>query len=322
MNDSRVAAWQRVFCALVLLTALADCGWSQPAYTDLRHVPQAEWVGGWASVPAVNVRGAADDGSCPVPSGDWCWQLLPDGLIYHSYLAGIKEPRFAINWMNERGLGDLWDVTLGGRVGILRYGNCSLGYPQGWQVDMEGGVMPRLSQDDDLDLQSSDYRFGIPITYGRGNTQYKFAFYHLSSHVGDEFLENNPGFVRINYSRDAFVLGVSHYPWPALRLYGEMGFAFRSDGGSKPWEFQFGVDYAPAHETGVRGAPFAAANAHLREDVDFGGSGVLQAGWAWRGSGTRQLFRAGLQYYNGKSSQFQFFDRSEQQTGFALWYDY
>ncbi|NIL96082.1 MAG: DUF1207 domain-containing protein, partial [Planctomycetales bacterium] len=47
-----------------------------------------------------------------------------------------------------------------------------------------------------------------------------------------------------------------------------------------------------------------------------------QAGWAWRGSGTGSLFRAGLQYYNGKSSQFQFFNESEQQTGFALWYDY
>jgi hypothetical protein len=171
-------------------------------------------------------------------------------------------------------------------------------------------------------LQSSDYRFGIPITYGRGNTQYKFAYYHLSSHLGDEFIELNPGFVRINYSRDAFVFGVSHYPWPAVRLYGEMGFAFRTDGGSEPWEFQFGVDYAPAEETGIHGAPFVAANAHLREEVNFGGSGVLQAGWAWRGGGTGRLFRVGLQYYNGKSSQFQFFKQSEQQTGFALWYDY
>jgi hypothetical protein len=322
MYDSRVAAWQRVFYALVLLTALTNCAWSQPAYTDMQHVPQAEWVGPSASTRAVNLHGAADDGPCAVPGDDWCWQVLPDGSIYHSYLAGVKEPRFAINWMNERGWGDLWDVTLGGRVGILRYGDCSLGWPQGWQVDIEGGVMPRLSQDDDLDLQSSDYRFGIPITYGRGNTQYKFAYYHLSSHVGDEFLENNPGFARINYSRDAFVLGVSHYPWPALRLYGEIGFAFYTDGGAEPWEFQFGIDYAPADDTGIRGAPFAAANAHLREDVDFGGSGVLQAGWAWRGSGTRHLFRAGLQYYNGKSSQFQFFNQSEQQTGFALWYDY
>ncbi len=322
MNDSLVAAWQSVCGALLLLTVLTQAAWSQAGSTDVYQLPSVEWVGAESSLPPVSDAVGADDGTCPLPGGDWCWQLLPDGLIYHSYLAGIKEPRFAIHWMNERGWGDLWDVTLGGRVGILRYGDTSCGWPQGWQVDMEGGVMPRLSQDQDLDLQSSDYRFGIPITYGCGNTQYKLAYYHLSSHVGDEFLEENPGFARINYSRDAFVLGISHYPWPDLRLYGEVGFAFRSDGGSEPWEFQMGVDYAPAAPTGFRGAPFVAANAHLREEVDFGGAGVLQVGWAWRGDGTRRLFRAGLQYYNGKSSQFQFFQQSEQQTGFALWYDY
>ena len=32
--------------------------------------------------------------------------------------------------------------------------------------------------------------------------------------------------------------------------------------------------------------------------------------------------RAGLHYYNGKSSQYQTFDDSEQQIGFGLWYDF
>ena len=182
--------------------------------------------------------------------------------------------------------------------------------------------MPRLSQDEDLDLQSSDYRFGIPLTYGCGNTQFKVAYYHLSSHLGDEFIENNPGAVRINYSRDALVLGISHFSTPRCRLYGEIGYAFRSDGGSEPWELQFGAEYAPACETGFQGAPFLAVNAYLREEVDFGGAGVFQAGWAWRGAGTGRLFRVGLQYYNGKSSQFQFFRQSEQQTGVMIWYDY
>jgi hypothetical protein len=34
------------------------------------------------------------------------------------------------------------------------------------------------------------------------------------------------------------------------------------------------------------------------------------------------LFRLGLQYYNGGSPQMQFYNRSEQQLGFGLWYDY
>ena len=27
--------------------------------------------------------------------GPWCWQTMPDGLMFQSYLAGPREPRFA-----------------------------------------------------------------------------------------------------------------------------------------------------------------------------------------------------------------------------------
>jgi hypothetical protein len=32
--------------------------------------------------------------------------------------------------------------------------------------------------------------------------------------------------------------------------------------------------------------------------------------------------RLGLHYYNGESSQLQFFDKFEQQIGIGLWYDF
>ena len=34
----------------------------------------------------------------------------------------------------------------------------------------------------------------------------KLAYYHISAHIGDEFLERNPTFERVNYVRDAAVL--------------------------------------------------------------------------------------------------------------------
>jgi hypothetical protein len=34
-----------------------------------------------------------------------------------------------------------------------------------------------------------------------------------------------------------------------------------------------------------------------------------------------QTLRFGIHYYNGKSSQFQFFDNSEEQIGIGIWYD-
>jgi hypothetical protein len=91
---------------------------------------------------------------------------------------------------------------------------------------------------------------------------------------------------------------------------------------SEPWEFQFGIDHAPVQSTGVRGSPFWAVNGHLRQEVNFGGSVVAQAGWAWRSDVGSPLLRAGFHYLNGKSSQFEFFNEHEQQLGLAVWYDF
>jgi len=77
-------------------------------------------------------------------------------------------------------------------------------------------------------------------------------------------------------------------------LYAEAGWAFYVDGGTEPWEFQFGAEYSPLGPTGLAGAPFLAVNGHLRQEVDFGGSLVVQAGWQWRGR-TGHLMRAGLE---------------------------
>lgn len=250
----------------------------------------------------------------------WGVVCLPEQLIYRSYLAGIKESRMGAQLINRRHDGVLLDGTLGGRFGLLRIGPRD--QPLGFQVDIEGSAHVRLDPDEEVDVRSADFRAGVPFTYGWGNQQIKFAYYHISSHVGDEFLIKNPGFTRLNYARDVLVLGYSVYPTERFRLYGEAGWAFWSDV-SGLWEFQFGVEYAPMRPTGLRGEPFFAVNGHLREEVNFGGGLTAQAGWAWRGDGpSRRLFRMGLHYYNGESPQFSFFDDFEQQLGFGVWYDF
>jgi len=255
----------------------------------------------------------------------WTWQLLPDDLIYHSYLAGNRESRFASVWAEDDVFGSVWDIALGGRVGVLRYGtpsNGPFGRPEGYQIDIEGAAFPRLDMDDGRDMVSTDFRFGIPVTYGAGPFQTKLAYYHLSSHLGDELLEKMPGAMRINYSRDVVVFGVSYDLTDNLRTYAEAGWAFYTSGGSEPWEFQFGVEYSRACPTGCLGSPFWAINGRLREEVDFGGNIVVQAGWQWRGAPNGHRFRVGGQYFNGKSDQYQFFREHEELFGLGLWYDY
>jgi hypothetical protein len=258
------------------------------------------------------------------PDQPWCWQAVPRSVIYHSYLAGVHEPRLGIVAEREQQQGaSFWDGTLGARVGVLRYGTTDGIMPQGWELDVEAAAMVRLTLDEIGDFESADYRYGVPLTYGVDNWQFKFAAYHLSSHLGDEFAIANPGSLanRINYVRNELVLGASYFPVPVMRLYGELGWGFHVDGGAEPWEVQFGTELSRPGPTGLNGTPYLAINANLRQEVDWGGDLSTQLGWLWRNE-TGQVMRLGFHYYNGKSSQFQFFDRFEQQVGLGLWYDF
>ena len=255
------------------------------------------------------------------PRCSWSWQFLPDGLLYKSYLAGPKEARFASAWLHEEDRGWIWDISLGGRVGIFRFGTPGAVNPDGWQLDIEGAAFPRLDSEEDADMESADFRFGVPITWSRGPLEMKLAYYHISAHVGDEFLTRNPMFQRVNYVRDSALLGVARHLTPDVRAYSEAAWAFNSDV-AQPWEFQFGIEYSPRQCCGKRGSPYLAVNTQLFEEHDFGGSVNLMVGRQWRGKDTDRLLRFGLQYFNGKSSQYAFYNEYEELLGFGLWFDY
>jgi len=256
----------------------------------------------------------------------WSWQVLPADVLWQSYWAGAKESRISSVVFEEPGNNvSLMDVSLGGRAAILRHGTAgpaASGRIEGWELQIEGAGMLRLNLDENWDLEAVDFRFGVPLVYGRDQWQWKFAYYHLSAHLGDErIIRTGSVAERINYSRDALVVAFSYFPLPAWRWYAEAEWAFYADAGAKPWAFQFGLDFAQPGPTNMRGTPFLALNGHLRQEVDFGGNLVVQTGWLWRGQSNRVL-RAGLHYQNGKSNQFTFFNQFEQQVGLGLWYDY
>ncbi len=261
----------------------------------------------------------------------WYWQVLPNNLIYTSYLAGPKEPRIGTVWYQDyagdplapgKANGLLWDTTLGGRASILRYGSDPVVHPQGFEVQIEGAAFVRLDPQDDRDFRSGDYRFGVPLVYGVGRWQTKLAYYHNSAHLGDEAMLKYPWFPRINYVRDVIVWGNSYYLFDWLRLYGEVGWAFYNSGGSEPWEFQYGAELIQARPTGILGAPFAAINAMNRQELDWGGNLCVQAGWAWRGRRSEKLFRIGFEYLTGSDPQYEFAFYNQNRYGIGMWYDF
>ncbi len=276
-------------------------------------------AGGPCYVPALTYIDA--NGAPPTSPEYWQWRVLPDGVIWQSYWAGVHEPRLsAVPFHNDNGT-NLIDFTLGGRASILRYGTDGPGRPQGFELQAEGAAFPRLNLDENWDLEAVDFRGGFPLIYGRDKWQTKFSYYHLSSHMGDEFAIREGALgQRINYTRDSLALAFSYFPLPAWRWYAEAAWAFHADIAS-PWEFQFGVDVAEPGPTGPAGTPFLAINGHLRQELNYGGNVVAQLGWLWRGN-TNHTLRTGFHYFNGKSNQFEFYQNFEQQIGGGLWYDF
>ena len=259
----------------------------------------------------------------------WDFQILPNGLIYHPYLAGDREPRIALVMGHQTDFGAVWNAALGARMALWRYGTEQEWMPNGWEMDIEGAVFPRLDPfAESSPLIAADFRFGLPLTYGDGPWQYKIGYYHLSSHLGDEWMLLHPQTQsqRINYVRDEVLMGISYYWLEDFRFYGEMGIAAAdggaSSGGAKPLEFQFGAEYSPKHCNDWRGAPFAAVNTHLRQEVHFQGDFIVQAGWQWRGARSGHTFRLGVEYFTGRSDQGEFNNLYEERVGFGVWYDF
>ncbi len=251
----------------------------------------------------------------------YTWQLLPQGLVYRSYLADVKDSRMYGGVDDARDDSIFWSATVGGRLGLVRYGTTDYILPDGFEIDAEGAAQVRLDVPENVDVRSVDFRGGVPITYGIGKHRFKTGYYHLSSHLGDEFLLQNPDYPRLNYARDVLLLGYSYYATPNLRFYGEAGWGFYTIV-SEPWEFKFGIDYAPQYRTGFRGAPFFAVNTHLKEELNYSGNFTAQVGWAWRADNGAQLLRMGFQYFNGLSSQNSFVYEHEETFGFGVWYDF
>jgi len=291
------------------VSALTEC----KVTCELRHFL-------WCALTATTLSLAPQRALSQEAAAEARFQFLPVGLLYDPYRAGDKEPRSTATLVSRSGGPIYLDAVLGGRFGVVRQGTEGPAGTRAWQLDVEGAAFPRLNlRHISKSVESVDFRFGFPLTGRYGPVAVKLGYYHLSSHVGDEYLERNPGAVRRNYVRDAVAAGITYDLTGDLSVYGETGYAFYTSGGAKPWELQMGGEFHLPLERCWCGTPFLAAHGHLREEVDYGGSVTIVAGSEWRSPDGDRRLGFGLLYFDGYSNQYQFFDRQEELIGLTFW---
>ena len=233
--------------------------------------------------------------------------LFPNTLLWAPPYAAKRDPRLQVqlstldNYVEKYTL----DNSIGATVGLARV------EPKGAdvkaQLDLFGVVHTRLSPND---LIATDYRFGFPVTFRRGDWQGKIGYEHTSAHVGDEYLRNT-GQLPINYSKDEIVAALGRFvPDLDLRVYGQVSYAARQDlaNSVSPWRLDAGVQWVSSAPTGFAGVPFAAFHVEARPENGFNPNVIAQVGWLFQNPYQRLGdIRIYGEYYNGRTQYGQFF---------------
>jgi len=248
--------------------------------------------------------------------------FAPQGLLWEPPLAGKREPRLAglRSGLIDDFSNDTVDTQIGGTFGVFRFR--PTGSDLDLQVDIFGVVNSRFSDYDSL--VASDYRAGVPLTFRRGPWQLKFAYEHTSTHLGDETIENRNA-KRVEFIKDEMVLGLGYTFDDQLRVYGQIGYAFRQfiTGDPRKYRYDLGFEWFHRVPTGAVGTPYVAGNLGFRGENGYSADYNLQVGWLWRYADQRaSQFRVFGEYYHGRSFYGQLFRNAESFASFGMSIDY
>jgi len=165
------------------------------------------------------------------------------------------------------------------------------------------------------ELVTTDYILSIPISYSRNNYSFRLRAYHISSHLGDEYMVNQPDVIRTNPSFEAIDFFGSLQFNQALRFYFGPGVIVNYDN-SFPmgrFYFEYGLEFRPlVHKykhPRLYGYPFFALDCQNWQVHDYRPSLTTQLGYEWaKYERAGRNFRVFFEYHNGYSEG-QFFDQ-------------
>lgn len=221
-------------------------------------------------------------------------------------------------------------VAIGVPVPVVRFQKEAPGRPA-IDLGFEVGVFTRFFMESiEKEQIDTDYRVGFPLGIQYGMWDGRVTLLHVSSHFGDDYLDDNPQQV-FQSSREGFELLLGVRPGFDGRIYvgGDLNLGRSEDytGTGQPgdpavvfttvekWAFRFGAEWDPTQWGDRRIAPFAAANFEITEFTDRIATHVV-AGAAFRIKTVRLLLNA--EFHDGPSPMGQFRTVDESWVGANL----
>ncbi len=246
--------------------------------------------------------------------------FLPRHDLFDPLLADPRWPRFGASILGylEPRSDSIGNPTFGETVPVLR------GPVGGGQLELslQAGVYSIFKMDESsTPLINTDFQIGGILTWQRDWFTVALRGFHISSHVGDEFLLDNEDFDRINLSYEQVDLYVSLKPTRWGRLYFGGGYhVHRETDDLDRAILQFGAELkSPRAYLDHRIRPVAALNVRLLEESQYDPDVSLVWGLQLENTLPGGIIIQFLgRYYEGRSPDGQFFVDNIEYVGFGM----
>lgn len=264
-----------------------------------------------------------------VPAQDgWQGMWLPQStVLFPTQIANPRQVCFSGGFRSHDKVGGRFasDVVLGDQFPIYRWAHV---YDGDLQLEVEGAVFAVFDlRKSTFPLINADYYAGIPLTYAKGPWSYRIRPYHISSHVGDEFMCEHHHFNRKNKSFEAIDFSADYKFSQYLRAFGILGSVVMSDREMhmKPLYVQYGFE-ARGPRTDFKqlfAQPFLSVFLENCQDVHFQMNSSYALGYEWgKINGVGRKVRAFLEYHQGFSPEGQFSRKRTKYLGVRLSYGF
>ncbi len=200
------------------------------------------------------------------------------------------------------------------------------------QMELDGALWAIFAPDSfSAPLINADYYVGLPITYAWCNWSIRFRFFHISSHIGDEYLLLHPDFDRRNPSSETIDLFISHDLTDEIRYYGGLGWVVNCDESFPVKRFlaEAGVElripilgFCDRHHN-ICGRPIYAMHFRYKPDFSKHIDATYILGYEFgKCCGSRKRWRTVFEYHDGYSVEGQFSKEPTNYFSFRLSYGY
>jgi hypothetical protein len=235
---------------------------------DLKTVKGVRWKKkpidlsskGWTQTPS-NSKKIDYSASANKDNADRQYEdvAMPNHSLFQPLIADPKWPRFTLAYqyyLKDGAIRRAFAPNFGASFPLYKI--VSKVTNNEWEVGVQGGLFGLMDiGTKPSSLVNADYYISVPVTYSAGSWSGLIRVYHLSSHLGDEFMLTPEGkkTERINLSYEGVDFLLS-YNFNNLRLYGGGGYLINRDPSYiKPLKLQGGMEYY---------APYTFMNGRLR----------------------------------------------------------